>query len=271
MIKIAIFTSNELRHSYFRVKLANTKNIHTIFSLIEKDKNKKKNYSKKADYKEKLAIKSHLLNRKKKEQKYFDLAKIKDKSKPIKITPKKINDLSFHQKICKTKPDFIFTFGCSIIKKEIIDFYNNKIINFHLGLSPYYKGSGTNFWPLVNKEPEYVGATLMFMDSGIDTGKIIHQIRPPVSQDDGPHDIGCKVICEIVKLFPYLSKNLSFLKGVRVKASKKKLYYMRKDLNLSSILKLYQNFRNFMIKRYIRNKITRDKKVKIYQNKLLKY
>ena len=270
MIKIAIFTSNELRHNFFRIKLANTKNIKTLFSLIENENKKKKNYSKKVNHKEKQVIKSHLLNRKKTEQKYFDLTKIRDKSKPIKITPKMINDLSFHQKICKTKPDFIFTFGCSIIKNEIINFYNNRIINFHLGLSPYYKGSGTNFWPLVNKEPEYVGATLMFMDSGIDTGKIIHQIRPLVSQDDGPHDIGCKVICEIVKLFPYLFKNLSSLKGIRVKVSKKKLYYMRKDLNLSSIFKLHQNFKNFMMKEYIRNKIKRDKKVKIYQSKLLK-
>ena len=40
----------------------------------------------------------------------------------------------------------------------------NKILNLHLGISPYYKGSGTNYFPLVNNEPQYVGATFMFLD-----------------------------------------------------------------------------------------------------------
>jgi len=46
-----------------------------------------------------------------------------------------------------------------------------------LGLSPYYLGSGTNYWPLVNEKPEFVVATFMHIDTDIDTEEIIHQIR----------------------------------------------------------------------------------------------
>ena len=43
MIKIAIFTKNELRHKFFRHSLSNYKDIQVIYSLVEKS-NLKLNY-----------------------------------------------------------------------------------------------------------------------------------------------------------------------------------------------------------------------------------
>ena len=50
-------------------------------------------------------------------------------------------------------------------------------LNIHLGLSPYYRGAGTNFWPLVNGEPEYCGATIHFLDERRGLGAD-HRARP---------------------------------------------------------------------------------------------
>ena len=47
-------------------------------------------------------------------------------------------------------------------KGKILKEFRSKIINAHLGLSPYYRGSGTNIFPFVNKEIEYVGVTYVF-------------------------------------------------------------------------------------------------------------
>jgi hypothetical protein len=47
-------------------------------------------------------------------------------------------------------PDLIISYGCSIIKRPLIEYFDKKFINIHLGLSPYYKEGGTNFWPFVN-------------------------------------------------------------------------------------------------------------------------
>jgi len=57
------------------------------------------------------------------------------------------------------RPDVVLVFGTSLLKQPIIDSFPGRIINVHLGLSPYYRGAGTNFWPLVNGEPEFCGAT----------------------------------------------------------------------------------------------------------------
>ena len=64
----------------------------------------------------------------------------------------------------------------------------------HLGLSPYYKGSATNFWPIVNSEFHFLGASFMFIDNGIDTGPLIHQFRPKLFKKDNIHTIGCRII-----------------------------------------------------------------------------
>ena len=72
--------------------------------------------------------------------------------------------------------------------------YKKKFLNIHLGLSPYYKGSATNFWPFVNNELQFVGVSFLGIDDGIDTGPIIHQIRPDFKIGDSIHDVGNKLI-----------------------------------------------------------------------------
>ena len=91
-------------------------------------------------------------------------------------------------------PDVVLVFGTGILREPLLSAFDGRIINIHLGLSPYYRGAGTNFWPLVNREPEYVGATIHYLDAGIDTGPILAHARPTIARGDGPHDIGNKTI-----------------------------------------------------------------------------
>ena len=72
-------------------------------------------------------------------------------------------------------PDIIIVSGTRMVKKEILSLkppYG--IINMHTGLSPYYNGGPScTFWCLYNEDVEYIGATVMFIDEGIDSGNII--------------------------------------------------------------------------------------------------
>jgi phosphoribosylglycinamide formyltransferase 1 len=91
-------------------------------------------------------------------------------------------------------PDVVLVFGNEILRDDVIASFRGRLINLHLGLSPYYRGSGTNFWPLVNREPEYVGATIHYLDAGIDSGPIVAHVRPDMHPGDGPHDLGNRTI-----------------------------------------------------------------------------
>ena len=83
--------------------------------------------------------------------------------------------------ILKQDINFGFVYGSSILKQALLDNITFPLLNFHQGVSPYYKGSGTNFWPIVNKEPQYLGATLHWIDPGVDTGPIVAHIFPPTN------------------------------------------------------------------------------------------
>ena len=64
----------------------------------------------------------------------------------------------------------------------------------HLGLSPYYRGSGTNFWPLVDRLPECVGVTIHLAIPSVDAGPILTQVRPDIEPTDRAHEIGSRAI-----------------------------------------------------------------------------
>lgn len=79
--------------------------------------------------------------------------------------------------IRKLSPDMLIVFGGRIIKPEVIRLFPKGILNLHLGLSPEYKGSNCIEWPLYHGNPEGVGATVHYIDKGIDSGAIIDQFK----------------------------------------------------------------------------------------------
>ena len=91
-----------------------------------------------------------------------------------------INGDKVVKEIEKLNPDLIICYGASLINSSLLKSFKNRFINVHLGISPYYKGSGTNIFPIINNEFDMLGATFMHIDEGIDTGKVIHQFRSEI-------------------------------------------------------------------------------------------
>ena len=82
------------------------------------------------------------------------------------------------------KPDLVCVFGTSLIRGDLLNQGRLGIVNLHGGLSPEYRGADCTFWALYNGEPEKVGCTLHYIDSGIDTGRLIAHISPEVREGD---------------------------------------------------------------------------------------
>jgi len=145
--------------------------------------------------------------------------------------------------------------GSSIIKIHILDKYSNRVINIHLGLSPYYRGSGTNFWPLVHKKVECVGATIHLAVKDMDAGGVLHQVRPNVEAIDTPHDIGNKTIISGIQAIPTILKKYSNkeITPVRQDLSQGNVCY-RRDLTAEAVNRLYKNFEGDLINDFLQNK-----------------
>lgn len=156
------------------------------------------------------------------------------------------------------QPDVVFVFGTGILRDPLLSAFGGRIINMHLGLSPHYRGSGTNFWPLVNREPEYVGATIHYLDAGIDTGPIIAHARPAIAAGDGPHDLGNKAIVAGAKLLADAADAHVQRRTSAVAQRGGGRLYQRKDFNADAVRRLYRNFETGMIEEYLADRQRRD-------------
>lgn len=266
--KIVLLTGSELRHDYFRKEIAKNLKIDVISSFCEGKEKSLENLIKKNKGSSSL-IRRHAEERKKSEEVFFSKIKLStDSSNPVFIKKGEINNKPIVKKIIEMNPDLIVCYGSSLIKSELLEKFKGKFINVHLGLSPHYRGSGTNIWPLINKEPEYIGATFMYIDSGIDTGNIIHQIRAEIKVNDSPHMIGNRLIREMTIVYQKIITNFLNLKLLPQPDKKKGRLYLIKDFDNESCLKLYKNFEGSMIKDYLLFKKDRDKKAKLIENNL---
>ena len=104
-------------------------------------------------------------------------------------------------KVLKNKVDLIVLAGyLSIIDKDFISDWNNKIINIHPSLLPKYGGKGmygmnVHEAVIANKEKKS-GCTVHFVDVDIDTGKILLQRKVDVSNNETPESLQKKVLKE---------------------------------------------------------------------------
>lgn len=104
-------------------------------------------------------------------------------------------------KVLENKVDLIVLAGyLSIIDKDFISDWNNKIINIHPSLLPKYGGKGmygmnVHEAVIANKENKS-GCTVHFVDVDIDTGKILLQRKVDVSNNETPESLQKKVLKE---------------------------------------------------------------------------
>ena len=158
MKRVIILTGSGIRHAFFRRFLSKSENIEVLLSYCEEPVHNLEEFVSKQ--KNNKFREMHLKNRLQSEKDFFSLynENVSDSSNPILIKKGDINSPNVVGQIIKMSPDIIISYGCSIIKSKLIEVFYGRFINIHLGLSPYYRGgAGTNYWPLVNKEPEYVG------------------------------------------------------------------------------------------------------------------
>lgn len=96
-----------------------------------------------------------------------------------------------------------------LIEEDIIYHSNILTFNVHGSLLPKYRGRTPHVWAIINGE-EKAGITAHIIDSGCDTGKIIHQIEVPIA----PNDTGAVMLEKYAKAYyPLIKKVLDDIKN----------------------------------------------------------
>lgn len=175
-MKITVFSSNQRRHTTLINRMASISDtVHavvetsTLFpgqveSFYRKSPVMQEYFSKVIESEDRIFPRSRFL------------------SENVCVLPSSFGDLN---KLTKRdlkaalESDIYIVFGSSFIKGWLVDFLiENRAVNIHMGLSPYYRGTACNFWAIHDRRPSFVGATVHLLSKGLDSGPILFHSRP---------------------------------------------------------------------------------------------
>ena len=88
-----------------------------------------------------------------------------------------------------------------ILSKNFIKNFNGKILNIHPSLLPKYKGLNTYQRAIENKDKQS-GCTVHFVNSKLDSGKIILQKKVKILKKDNPNSLAKRILAQEHKLYP---------------------------------------------------------------------
>ena len=191
-IPVVALVGDHLRHRWYATRLAESDAVELRGVVSEQQPPQPRGRSESED----ALVRDHFAQRRDAEERHFaDARAWEDLDAPfVAVERGGTNTEPIAKWVAELEPAYLLMYGCGIIRAPLLEWYDGRAVNIHLGLSPYYRGHATNFWPLVNGEPECVGATVHLATLDVDAGPIVRQARPPMEPDDGSHDIGCKAI-----------------------------------------------------------------------------
>jgi len=153
-----------------------------------------------------------------------------------------INDHKFVEYVSEFNPDVIIVMGTIIISKKIFTIAE-EAINFHTGLSPYYRGGFANLWPIVNGEFNKCGFTIHKLTSGVDNGDIYCSGQIDFSENKTFSSINCDSIVLGTKFIIQILQKISIGQNFILSPQwQKGRHYINSDFN------------GFVAHRYFKNK-----------------
>ena len=106
------------------------------------------------------------------------------------------------KKLKLNKIDLICLAGfMKILSSNFVKRFEGKILNIHPSLLPKYKGLNTHSRAIKNKE-RYSGCTVHYVNSKLDSGKIILQKKVKISKDDNHFTLKAKILKQEHVLYP---------------------------------------------------------------------
>lgn len=169
--------------------------------------------------------KHHFVQRKIQEERFFadSWQALEDtagnKLEILKISTEETNSSQVVEFLKKYQPDLVLSYGCHFIKQSTQQAVPNALFwNIHGGLSPFYRGTVTHFWPSYFLEPQMTGMTLHYTQSRLDGGDILLQTTYPMTAHDTLHAVACRTVQTGAQ---QIAQNIASLKsGVILEGSK---------------------------------------------------
>ncbi|MDZ4786203.1 MAG: phosphoribosylglycinamide formyltransferase [bacterium] len=114
-----------------------------------------------------------------------------------------------YKKVLSFSPDFILLAGfMQIIEKSFVEQVYGKLINIHPSILPSFPGLHTHEQALKAGVAEH-GCTVHFVDSGVDTGPVIAQVKVEVLPNDIEASLSQRVLDKEHIIYPWVTNKLA--------------------------------------------------------------
>ena len=132
----------------------------------------------------------------------------KIKKKIFNFKKKKLAEKQILFELKKNKIDLVCLAGfMKILSKTFIKNFSGKVLNIHPSLLPKFKGLNTHQRAINNKE-KYSGCTVHFVNSKLDSGKIILQKKVKIQKYETSKTLADKILIQEHKLYPRAIKKI---------------------------------------------------------------
>ena len=192
-MKAIILSSTSCRHQYFAAAMA------SHFEIVAGFAEAKRNYYT-LQREGSAIVQTHFNNLSRAEKEWFVIPN--HRTVPALEEVPDINAPEVVEKALSLDADCICLYGTAILKPIWLDSFEKKIVNIHLGLSPYYRGSATLFWPFVYRELQYLGTTIHLAIEKLDAGAILHRVQPELFAGEGYYAITNRLIRDSIEQMP---------------------------------------------------------------------
>lgn len=246
-----LLTANQLRHRYVASQL--TRDLDLVGIVSEA---KPESVTHTADPNDAGIVEEHFAERDRVERRMLGETAFPD-VRMLHLEPGTLNSEETLGWVEACRPEVVVLYGTGMIREQLIERYRGRFVNLHLGLSPYYRGAGTNFWPLVNGEPEYVGATIHEVEAAVDAGAILTQVAGGIRRGDRAHEIGTRTIQEAANLLGEVAalKARNEIVGIQQNLTEGRVYRVR-DFTGAAVRTLWRNLEEGMIERYLERPVS---------------
>ncbi|MDR0232152.1 MAG: methionyl-tRNA formyltransferase [Dysgonamonadaceae bacterium] len=109
------------------------------------------------------------------------------------LQPEKLKDPDFLEKLKEWNADLQIVVAFRMLPETVWNMPRLGTFNLHASLLPQYRGAAPINWAIINGETE-TGITTFFLTHEIDTGKIIDQVKIPISDTDNAEIIHDKLM-----------------------------------------------------------------------------
>jgi folate-dependent phosphoribosylglycinamide formyltransferase PurN len=206
-MRIVLLTGTHPRHAFVRNCLESTGQLVGV--LIERREEFVPTPPTKLDPGLTQLFERHFRNRSESESRFFSPTPALD-VRSLVVDTSDLNSGIVSNFLNECAPDLLLSYGVHKISDETLSLVSSPLKwNIHGGLSPWYRGVATNFWPSYFLEPQMTGMTVHELTSDIDGGRIIHQVTSDLVKDDGIHDLANRAVRKLGQDLPTLVSKIS--------------------------------------------------------------